>query len=141
MNPRRQSRDRSEMTIPELIADSGWWPGTEADWRALPLRQREEIAFARTGCRVAYPTWERSVDCVHTECQILRGELPKIALTNRVLRAESYNGWLRFMRRENRKQLARVFLTIRKTARESGVYDPWTMRGGWQVIVFSGVQQ
>lgn len=138
---RQLQKDRSEMSIPELIADSGWWLGTEAEWRALPLRQREEIAFVRTGCRVAYPTWERPADCVHTECLIRRGELPQIALTNRILRAESECGWLRFMRQENRNRLAKVFRAIRKTARKQGEFDPWKMRGGWQVLVYSAVEE
>jgi hypothetical protein len=131
-------KERSEMTIAELIVDAGWWLGTEAEWRALPLEQREEIAFIRTGCRIAYPTWERPVDCVHTECQIRRGELPKIALTNRILLSEASTGWLRFMREENRGRLAKVFRAYRKAARETGVYDPWKI--GWQLMVYSAVQ-
>lgn len=134
-----QTKDRSEMTIAELIVDSGWWLGTEKEWQALPLKEREEIAFARTGCRVAYPTWERPVDCVHTECQIRRGELPPIALTNRVLRVEADSGWLRFLRQENRLGLAKIFRTVRRAAREQGEFDPWKLRGGWQVIVFGGI--
>ena len=138
---KRPQKQRSEMSIAELIVDSGWWLGTEAEWRSLPLAQREDIAFARTGCRVAYPTWERPVDCVHTECLIRRGELPKIALTNRVLRAEADTGWLRFMRQENRRRLAKVFRVIRKQARTSGIYDPWEMNGGWQILVYSAVEE
>jgi len=123
------------MTIAELIRDSGWWLDTEAAWQALPMEQREEIAFARTGCAVAYPTWQRPVDCAHTRCQILRGELPKIALTNRILRAEAETGWLRFV--EDRKQLAAIFRAYRKAARETGVYDPWQV--AWQGMVLPAV--
>ena len=125
------------MTIAELIADSGWWLDTEVAWQALPMEQREQIAFERTGCAVAYPTWERPVDCLHTRCQILRGELPKIALTNRVLRAEAESGWLRFIKQEDRKRLAAIFLAYRKAARESGIYDPWKL--SWQGMVLPAV--
>lgn len=134
---RTVAKPRSEMSIAELIQDSGWWLGTEKEWQALPMEKREEIAFLRTGCAVAYPTWERPVDCVHTRCQILRGELPKIALTNQILRAEAESGWLRFLKQEDRKQLAQVFRVYRKLARESGVYDPWKL--SWAGLVYSGI--
>lgn len=133
---RTLAKSRDEMTIAELIVDSGWWLGTEKDWQALPLAKREEIAFTRTGCAVAYPTWQRPVDCVHTHCQILRYELPKIALTNRILRSEAESGWLRFLKQENRKQLAAIFRAYRKAARESGEYNPW--RIGWELMVYGG---
>ena len=126
---------REEMTIAELIRDSGWWLDTEAAWQALPMEQREKIAFERTGCAIAYPTWERPVDCLHTRCQILRGELPKIALTNRILRAEAESGWLRFI--EDRNQLARIFRAYRKAARDTGEYDPWKI--SWAGLVYSGI--
>jgi len=113
------------MSIAELIVDSGWWLGTEREWQALPMAQREEIAFARTGCAIAYPTWQRPVDCVHTRCRILRGELPKIAETNAVLRCERESGWLRFI--QDRRDVARIFRAYRKAARQSGQYDPWKL--------------
>lgn len=126
-----------EDTIANRIKRAGWWLDSEKAWQELPLERREEIAFVRTGCRVAYPTWERPVDCVHTECQIRRGELPRIALTNRVLRSEASNGWLQGMRQENRAKLAVIFRAYRKTARETGIYDPWKL--GWQGIVLPAV--
>lgn len=66
-----------EMTIGEMILAAGWWTEGEPAWRALPLMQREQIAFERTGCKFAYPTWERPVNCLHLPCRIARGELPK----------------------------------------------------------------
>lgn len=128
---------RHEMSIAELVIDSGWWLDTEAAWKRLPMEQREQIAFIRTGCAVAYPTWERPVDCCHTECRILRGELPKIALTNVILRNEASSGWLRFLKTENRKRLAAIFRVYRKAARETGIYDPWKI--GWQGMVLPAV--
>ncbi len=134
---RTEIKSRSEMPISELIKDSGWWLDTETAWQRLPMAEREEIAFARTGCRVAYPTWERPVDCCHIECRILRGELPKIALTNAVLRAEAESGWLRFLKKEDRSKLAAIFRAYRKAARKTGVYDPWKI--GWQGMVLPAV--
>jgi hypothetical protein len=135
---KRCKKQRHEMSIAELIQDSGWWLDTEAAWQKLPLAEREAIAFARTGCAVAYPTWQRPVDCVHLECRILRGELPKIALTNAILRGERESGWLRFS--EDRKQIAKLFRAYRKAARQTGIYDPWKLPGGWQGMVFTAVQ-
>lgn len=134
----KTKKHRCDMSIAELIVDSGWWLQSEKEWQALPMPEREDIAFIRTGCRVAYPTWERPVDCVHLECRIRRGELPKIALTNAVLRGEKQSGWLRF--NEDRKQVAKIFREFRKLARQTGQYDPWKIPGGWQLIVFTGVQ-
>lgn len=131
-------KTRHEMTINEMIADSGWFKGTEKDWKQLPLAEREELAFAATGCMVAYATWEAPVNCSHIGCRIRRGELPKIALTNSTLRGEYSNGWLRFI--EDRAKVARIFRAIRKAARETGIYDPWKLPNGWQTMVFSGIE-
>jgi hypothetical protein len=126
-----------ELTIAERIQLAGWWKGTEREWQALTMPEREAIAFAATGCRVAYPTWEAPVDCCHVECRIARGEQPKIALTNAVLRGEAESGWLRFTKQEDRKRLAKIFRAYRKAARETGVYDPWKI--GWQGMVFPAI--
>lgn len=71
-------------------------------------------------------------------CKIRRGELPKIAGTNQTLRHEASSGWLRFI--TDRKRLAVIFRAIRSAARRTGVYDPWKIPGGWQVMVYSGIQ-
>jgi len=57
-----------------------------------------------------------SSDCFHVECRIRRGELPKIALTNCVLRGEAESGWLRFLKKEDRSKLAAIFRAYRKAA-------------------------
>jgi hypothetical protein len=77
------------MTLDERIEHAGWFPGSDADWRALPIEQRDELAFKATGCAVAYATWEAPVDCMHVTCQIRRGEKPQIALVQ-VLGAAGY---------------------------------------------------
>jgi hypothetical protein len=124
--PRHEmQKPRHEMSINELIRDSGWFPGTESDWKALSLGEREDIAFAATGCAVAYATWEKPVNCVHTGCMIRRGELPAIANLNRQMRAEASSGWWRFI--EDRHKLACIFRKYRKLARERGVYDLWKL--------------
>ncbi len=100
------AKNRSEMSTAEMIVDSGWWTEGEPAWLALPLAERERVALERTRCKFAYPTWERPVNCVHLKCRIARGELPKIAETNCVLRSETQSGWLRFI--DDRQQLARI---------------------------------
>lgn len=133
----RTRKERSEMTLAELIKDSNWWLGTEKEWQAIPLAEREEIAFIRTGCLYAYPTWQRPVDCVHTQCCIRRGELPAIVLTNRILRSEAESGWLRFLANEDRSKLAHIFRVYRKAARAQRIYDPWKL--DWQLMVVAGI--
>jgi hypothetical protein len=133
---------REDMSIDELIADAGWFDGGDREWRALPLAERDALAFKATGCAVAYATWPAPVDCVHTGCLILRGTLPSIALTNHILRSEAQSGYLRFIpqsTRDGRLRLARIYRAIRAQARATGVYDPWKMNGGWQVMVGAGI--
>jgi hypothetical protein len=124
------------MSVAVKAAWSTWFAGSEQDWLSLSQKEKEDIAFAATGCEAAYPTWEPPVDCVHIRCRIRRGELPKIALTNAVLRAEAESGWLHRASRERKYQ---VFRTIRKLAMETGIYDPWKLPGGWQLFVFGGL--
>lgn len=116
---------------------STWFVGTEEGWRRLDCQTQKDLAFEATGCEVAYPTWEAPVDCLHTECRIRRGELPRIALTNSVLLYESRYGWLRFVRERDRKGLARIFRHFRREARATGLYDPW--KADWRTLVYAGV--
>lgn len=115
---------------------SQWFPGSEDEWRALPWKERYDLSFKATGCQVAYPTWTAPVDCVHTHCLVRRGEKPPIYITNCALRAEARGSWLRFL---NRKRLAYIYRAVRAAARKSGIYDPWEIPGGWQVMVFGGL--
>jgi hypothetical protein len=125
--------------IEERIREAGWWKEPEAAWRALPLAERERIAFGATGCLIAYPTWPAPVDCAHPGCQVKRGELPRIALMNLVLRHEARTGWWRDFRTTSagRQRLARMFRAYRRKARETGIYDPWKI--SWEGIVFPAV--
>jgi hypothetical protein len=132
------AKPRHTMSISELIADSGWFKGTEQDWRALPLAERDRLAFVATGCEVAYATWEAPTHCCHITCRIHRGELPPIALTNSALRGERSSGWLRFI--EDRSKVARIFRAVRKAAMQTGIYDPWKLPGGWHTMVHAGIQ-
>ena len=127
-------------TINEMILDAGWFHGTEKEWQALPRTDREAMAFKATRCLIAYPTWQPPVDCVHTCCQVERGELPRIAITNRKLRAELTN-WFRFHldSRSGRQHIARIFRAMRKAARETGEYDPWKL--SWATIVYGGIAE
>jgi hypothetical protein len=118
--------------LDRLIREAGWYPGTMADWNRLSMDERRELAFAGTGCEVAVATWEAPVDCVHVECQIRRGERPAIALTNATLRSEMARGYLRFGSRKSRAARCRI---IRSEAHATGIYDPWKMANGWQVMV------
>ena len=135
-NPRFQD------SLNDRIRRAGWFDGDENTWRDLTTDQQKKLSFAATGCEVAYPTWEAPVDCVHCGCLIRRGELPAIALTNRILRSEAESGWLRFIADspEGRNRLARIFRAIRSQARATGIYDPWQLPGGWQVMVASAIQ-
>ena len=128
-------------TTDDRIRLAGWFSGGEREWQALSHEEREDLAFAGCGCAVAYPTWAGPVDCVHTCCQIRRGEKPPIALTNAILRGEMDRGWLRFGKesRDGRRRLAALIRAIRSKCRETQVYDPWKLPGGWQAIVAIGV--
>jgi hypothetical protein len=130
-----------DRTVEQMIEDAGWFKGSREDWARLTHEQREDIAFAGCGCAVAYPTWEGPVDCVHPGCQIRRGEKQPIYLTDCILRGEMDNGWLRFDKatKAGRIRLARLVRAIRRKARETGIYDPWKMEGGWQVMVGSAI--
>lgn len=114
---------------------SNWYKGTPKEWEALSLEEREALAFAGTGCLCAWPRWQAPVDCVHPKCQISRGEKPAIYLTNCILKAEAYNGWLRF---NDRQTNAKIFRVYRNAARKTGIYDPWKL--GWEIMVGSAIQ-
>jgi hypothetical protein len=111
---------------------SSWYSGTEAEWNALPIDERDNLSFQATGCSVVYPTWDAPVDCCHLECRIRRHERPRIALTNAILRNEQRYAWLRFCSRD---RAARIFRVVRKAVRQTGIYDPWKLPGGWMVFV------
>lgn len=126
-----------ELTIEERIARAGWFKGGEREWQALPMEERERLAFEATGCEVAYCTWEAPVNCCHVTCQIRRGELPQIALLNHELRSQAENWW-RFIGRESgrgerspqgRKTLAALYRAYRKLAMERKEYDLWKLGG------------
>lgn len=127
-----------ELTIEERIQRAGWFKGGEKEWQALPMKEREDLAFTATGCEVAYCTWQAPVDCVHVCCQIRRGELPKIAELNHTMRHEAESGWWRFIGRESgrgersqqgRKTLAMLYRFYRQRARTTGQYDLWKLGG------------
>ena len=122
--------------ITKLIREAGWYPGTETDWRKLPMEERERLAFEATGCLIAYATWEAPVDCVHTPCRIRRGELPGIQLTKNILACERESGWLRDLEDETYEKVRQGFLEL---AEDLEVYDPWKIPGGWQAMVRCGV--
>lgn len=124
------------MTVTEKIKIAGWYKGTEKTWQKLTMEQREKLAFVSVACAVAYPTWTPPIECVHTKCRILRGELPAIAELNAQLRGEKTNYW-RFIARDNRDQLARLFKAYRSAARATGIYDMWKLGG--VSIVFQGL--
>jgi hypothetical protein len=126
--------EREADAINNRIKEAGWFHGTEADWHALDFPTKERLAFEGCGCAVAFPTWEGPVDCVHVTCQILRGELPKIAEMNMTLRYEAESGWLRDV---PRARLAAIFRAYRRAARASGIYNPWRL--DWRLLVWSGV--
>lgn len=130
-----------EMTTEERIREAGWFKGTEKQWQALSMPEREEIAFKGCGCLVAYPTWTGPVECVHPKCQIRRGEKQPITLTNGILKYEMESGWLRFAKEttEGRQRLGKICRAVRKHAMKTGVYNPWDMPGGWQIIVGAAV--
>lgn len=134
-------KSRHEMTIDELIQDAGWFPGTERDWHALPLAERDELAFKATGCEVAYATWPAPVNCCHGECQVRRGERKPITLINAQMKYEAECGWWRFIGRttpQGRRKLAILFRHFRREARKAQLWDIWKL--GWQGIVFSGLE-
>lgn len=109
-------------------------------WESLDWSAREALAFKSCGCALAWPTWEAPVHCCHVGCQVLRGELPSIAVCNGMLRYEAENGWLRFYDRSSprdRNTLARIFRHVRNQCRRSGDYDIW--HHSWNVIVTAGV--
>jgi len=124
------------MTDDELVQRGGWWKGTAKEWHDLPLEERDELSFKHTGCLVAYPSWETPVECVHTKCQIRRGELPPIALTEAILAGERESGWLRWVSEERFEQIRKACL---KVAEKTGEYDPWKLPGGWQALVYGGL--
>ncbi len=130
-----------DKTINEKIQEAGWFDGNQTMWEKLSWEERQDAAFTETGCEVAYPTWLAPVNCLHVGCRIRRGEIPPIVETNHVLLAEMHNGWLRFHTkdRHGRARLARLCLAFRKRARETGIYDPWEIPGGWPAIVFTGI--
>lgn len=116
----------SESNINERIRRAGWFQGTKRDWQKLSIAKREEIAFEATGCEVAYPSWEKPVDCVHGASRVRRGELPPIALTEAILDAERASGFLGFIDEANYRKIRAAFIA---EAKETGVYDPWRLAG------------
>jgi hypothetical protein len=126
------------MTDDELIQRGGWWKGTKREWQELTYQERQDIAFAATGCEVAYPSWEAPVECSHILCQIRRGEKPKIAFTEAVLNSERESGWLRFM---PEKKFQRLRKAVLQAAEATGIYNPWEIPDGWKVMVFGGIME
>ena len=114
---------------------STWYAGSEAQWKALPISERDRLSFEHTGCECAYPTWPAPVDCVHGGCLYRRGETTRAALVNQSLRAERERGWLRFDDIP-RERIARVYRAVRNACREQGTYDIWK---AWPAIVYGGV--
>ena len=129
------------MNLDAMIAQAGWYHGTQSTWARLETQKQKDLAYTATGCEIAYPTWPAPVDCVHITCQIRRGEKPPLALTYAVLRSEIESGWLRFHTNNptGRAMLARLCLAIRAQAAATHIYDPWHMPGGWQTIVYSAI--
>ncbi len=123
-------------SINEMIKDAGWFPGTQDDWDSLPYAEMRERAFSATGCLLAYPTWKGTVDCLHVDCRIRRGELSPIEKTSSILEAERHNGWLRFLPEDAYRAIKERFLC---RALEMGIYDPWEIPGGWQVMVAAAI--
>ena len=113
---------------------STWYSGTEREWQAIPIKERDALSFKATGCTIAYPTWKAPVECVHGPCRVRRGEMKPIRLVNGTLRYERESGWLRFV--EDRAKLARIYRAVRKVARGNGSYDAWS---AWGAIVYGGV--
>jgi hypothetical protein len=138
------TKRRCDMTINEMIVESGWFHGTERDWQALSREEQAKLSFQATGCTIAFPTWEAPVDCSHPCCKVARGEQPPMYLVNGTLKDEMHNNWLRFEYRtpkgsNERNHLARLCILVRNKCRELQVWDPWKIPGGWQCIVYTGV--
>ena len=135
----KRTKQDWELTIEERIERAGWFHGSERDWQSLPLAERDRLAFAATGCAVAYCTWQAPVNGCHIGCRVMRGEIPAICQMNHALLAEKGN-WLRGLTesKAGRKRLAAMFRAFRKQARATGVYDPWKI--GWQAIVYGGLE-
>lgn len=95
-------------------------------WKALMESKEydaaESLAFSRCGCRVSHPNWwldRKPVECVHTECQIARGEKHPIVLFNRTFHGEMTSGWLRFSTSDpvGRKRVAALYWAQKKVGR------------------------
>jgi hypothetical protein len=126
------------MSIDELIADAGWFKGDERDWKALPLAERENLAFAATGCAVAYATWPSPVNCVHPWCRVRRGEIKPISILNSQMQYEALTGWWRDISQNTqsgRKKLAAIYRAYRKAAIERKVYDIWKLGGAQTALI------
>jgi len=115
-----------------------WFKGTEKEWDALSNKEQSKLSLKETGCLFARPTWQMPIDCSHLQCQVARGEKPQIALTEGILYGERECGWLRFLSEERYQQVKTALL---KRAEELGIYDPWKLPGGWQVIVGAGLEK
>jgi len=127
---------RERETMNDRIRAAGWFPGTESDWFALDEGDKQQLALIGCGCACAFPTWAGPVDCVHTGCQVARGELPRIAALNVGLRAEAESGWWRDLSRE---KLAVLFRAYRRAYHESGRLVTSHWRLSWQGVVFNGI--
>ena len=112
---------------------STWFAGSEPDWRTLSDDQQSTLAFQATACEIAFPTWELPVKCLHIHCRIRRGELPKIAAVNLVIRYEIQTGWLCGCSRLLQAKIAKA---IRAQVRITGIYDAWT---AWPLLVQAGI--
>ena len=124
---KQQVKSRWEMTINELIRDSGWFDGTEREWMMLSSGMRKDLAFKSTGCQEAYATWQAPCQCSHPWCRVRRDEIKPISVLNGTMRYERESGWWRFI--EDRKQIATMYRHFRKLARQQNEYDLWKLGG------------
>lgn len=124
------------MTINEMIKKAGWFKGTDEDWRRLSLNEQAELAFAATGCLIAYATWTGPVDCRHLDCQLRRGEIAPLDKTRALLSAERHGGWLKDMAEDAYQRLVEAAC---RAAEACGEYDPWKIPGGWQAMVGAAI--
>ena len=126
---------RWEMSMDELIADAGWFHGTQREWELIPYEERKLTAFRATGCLIAYATWTAPVECYHPDCQIARGEKPAIYKAECVIEGERSN-WLRFLSEEKYQHIRSVLLA---ECERLNIYNPWQLPGGWQAFVGCGL--
>jgi len=97
-----------------------------AEFEKLTMEEREELAFGKCGCRIAYPTWwmredgsTEQVDCVHLGCRIARGEFKRpenMVRFNAEFRSELRSGWLKFLKEthKGRQRAAALYRAMKK---------------------------